>query len=216
MRRLVWLVASLGFIVVANSAQISVMLLNISSPPAGKLPDGWNVKMNHGIPEISTGSSADGTYLRLQSHKSSFALERGVDVDVTQYPFLSWRWKVGELPRGGDFRRPSTDDQAAQVLVAFQDRRVVSYIWDSTAPKGTMESASSIPLVHIFAVVCESGAEQMNRWISEGRNLADDYEKAYGRRPPHVKGIRLQINSQHTGTSAESEFAEVTFRSTAQ
>jgi len=216
LRRLVLLVASLGLVLLANSAQISLMLLNISSPPAGKLPEGWNVKVNHGSPEISTGSGADGNFVRLRARKSSFALERGVDVDVAQYPFLSWRWKVAELPRGGDFRRWSTDDQAAQVLVAFQDRRVLSYIWDSTAPKGEMASASSAPLVHVFAVVCESGAEQLNRWISEGRNLAGDYEKAYGRRPPHVKGIRLQINSQHTGTSAESAFAEVTFRSTAQ
>jgi hypothetical protein len=192
------------------------MLLNLPHPPAGNLPDGWNVKVNHGMPEISTGSGEDGAYLRLRSHKSSYALERSVDVDVTQYPFLSWRWRVGELPQGGDFRHSSTDDQAAQVLVAFQDRRVLSYIWDTSAPKGTMEHSSSIPLVHIFAVVCESGAAQMNRWISEGRNLADDYERAYGRRPPHVKGIRLQINSQHTGTSAESQFAEVTFRSTLQ
>jgi hypothetical protein len=79
-----------------------------------------------------------------------------------------------------------------------------------------MASSSSIPLVHIHAVVCESGPDQLNRWLSESRNLAEDYQRAYGKQPPHVKGIRLQINSQHTGTAAESEFAEVTFRSTPQ
>ena len=216
MRRLVVVFVSLSLILVLHSAQISLMLLHIPSPPAGNLPDGWNVKVNHGMPEISTGAGEDGSYVRLRSHKSSYALERGVDVDVTQYPFLSWRWRVGELPRGGDFRHSSTDDQAAQVLVAFQDRRVLSYIWDTSAPQGTMESSSSIPLVHIFAVVCESGTAQMNHWISEARNLSDDYQRAYDKRPPHVKGIRLQINTQHTGTSAESHFAEVTFRSTLQ
>ena len=214
MRRFVLLVTSLGVVFLARSAQISLMLLNIPSSPAGKLPEGWTVKVNHGIPRISTGSGPEGPFIQLRSQKSSFSLERGVDVDLAQYPYLAWRWKVNELPRGGDFRKASTDDQAAQVLVAFQDRRVVTYIWDSSAPKGTMGNASSIPLVHIFAVVCQSGAEQANRWVSEARNLGEDYARAYGRRPPHVKGIRLQINSQHTGTSAESEFAEVTFRST--
>jgi hypothetical protein len=214
LRRLVLLLTFLGLVLLAQSAQISMMLLNIPSPPAGKLPDGWAVKVNHGTPEIATGAGPEGTFLQLRSHKSSFSLERGVDVDVEKYPYLSWRWKVAELPRGGDFRRPATDDQAAQVLVAFQDRRVLTYIWDTTAPKGTMLNASSIPLVHIFAVVCRSGPEELNRWLSEARNLAQDYERAYGRRTPHVKGIRLQINSQHTGTSAESQFAEVTFRST--
>ena len=215
MRRLVLLVAALGLILIARSAQISLMLLNLSNPPAGRLPEGWSVKVNHGTPEIATGAGEDGNFVRLHSRRSSFSLERGVDVDVTQYPFLAWRWKVAELPRGGDFRHAATDDQAAQVLVAFQDRRVLSYIWDSTAPKGTAATASSIPLVHIFALVCQSGSEQLNRWISEARNLSEDYERAFGRRPPHVKGIRLQINSQHTGTSAESAFAEVAFRSAA-
>jgi Protein of unknown function (DUF3047) len=214
LRRFVLLLAFLGLILLAHSAQISMMLLNIPSPPAGKLPEGWTIKVNHGSPEISTGSGPEGTFVQLRSHKSSFSLERGVDVDLAQYPYLSWRWKVAELPRGGDFRRAHTDDQAAQVLVAFQDRRVLTYIWDSTAPKGTAAAASSIPLVHIFAVVCQSGAEQLNRWISEARNLPEDYQRAYGRPAPRVKGIRLQINSQHTGTSAESQFAEVTFRST--
>ena len=79
-----------------------------------------------------------------------------------------------------------------------------------------MASSSSIPLVHIFAFVCESGPDQLNRWISEARNVVEDYQRAYGRPTPRVKGIRLQINTQHTGTSAASQFAEVTFRSTPQ
>ena len=33
---------------------------------------------------------------------------------------------------------------------------------------------------------------------------------------PRVKGLRLQINSQHTGTVAESYFGEVAFRSAPQ
>jgi hypothetical protein len=139
-----------------------------------------------------------------------------VDVSPDQTPYLTWSWKVTRLPNGGDFRRASTDDQAAQVLVAFSDKRILTYIWDSSAPKGTMQNASNIPLVRIFAVVCESGAAEANRWVAESRNLAADYERAYGRIAPRVKGLRLQINSQHTGTTAESYFGEVAFRSTPQ
>jgi hypothetical protein len=135
-------------------------------------------------------------------------------VDTAQLPYLRWRWKVTKLPEGGDFRHASTDDQAAQVLVAFADRRVLTYLWDSTAPQGAMQNASAIPLVHIYAIVCRSGGVEINRWMEESRNLAQDYERAYGRTAPRVKGIRLQINSQHTGTSAESYFGDVSFRST--
>ena len=79
-----------------------------------------------------------------------------------------------------------------------------------------MQSASSIPLVHIFAFVCRSGATEANRWLPESHNVGVDYKTAYGKPAPHVKGLRIQINSQHTGSVAESYFGEVVFRSTTQ
>lgn len=197
----------------AYTAQLSMIVLNIDGAQ-GRIPSGWNVKVNRGTPDISLGREPDGTFIRLRSQRSSYGLERAVDLDPAELPYLHWRWKVTALPPGGDFRHSRTDDQAAQVLVAFTDRRVLTYLWDTTAPKGTMQSASSLPLVRIFAVVCQSGTEAANRWVTEVRNLKEDYERAYGRTAPRVKGLRLQINSQHTGTSAESWFGEVSFRKT--
>ena len=193
-------------------SQLAVILLNPANWGSGHPPADWQIKVVHGKPDISTCADGNGSCLHLRSRKSSFALEREVDVDPYENRYLTWRWKVTQLPDGGDFRRAATDDQAAQVLVAFADRRVLTYIWDSTAPKGTMEHASSIPLVHIFAVVCESGAAQTNRWVPEARDVAADYERAYGKAASHVKGVRIQINSQHTGSIAESYFGEVVFR----
>ncbi|MEO7653253.1 MAG: DUF3047 domain-containing protein [Bryobacteraceae bacterium] len=199
----------------AASAPAALVILNSIHVRSGEAPDGWTLKSNRGAPDVSAIDDAGGKVIRLKSNKSSFALERSVDVDLARFPYLSWNWKVSQLPKGGDFRRSATDDQAAQVLVAFSDRRVLTYLWDTSAPKGIMESASAIPLVHIWAFVCRSGASELNRWIPESRNIVEDFKKAYNRPPPRVKGIRLQINSQHTGTSAESYFGEVSFRSAA-
>ncbi len=200
----------------AGASQLALIVLNMANWTAGKPPSDWQVKVTHGKPDISVCPDGDGSCLRLKSVKASFGLERGVDVDAGQMPFLSWRWKVSQLPAGGDVRHSGTDDQAAQVLVAFADKKVVSYIWDTSAPKGLEQNASFIPLVHVYAVVCQSGAANLNRWITETHNVAADYERAYGRPAPHVKGVRIQINSQHTGTTAESCFGDVAFRSTAQ
>lgn len=211
MRRIVPFVCFLGLLTAATSP-LSLIVFDVRALQPGRLPDGWQLKVNRGSPEYTVSNDGQGPVIRLKSHRSSFSLERAVDVDVNQYPFLTWRWKVNELPKNGDFRRAAADDQAAQVLVLFSDRRVLTYLWDSTAPKGLMQSASSIPLLHIFAVVCRSGASELNQWLAESRNLAEDYRKAYGRPPQRVKGVRLQINSQHTATAADSEFGEVAFR----
>jgi hypothetical protein len=205
----------LVFLIQARPSQLAFIVLNTANWGAGRLPADWQIKVNHGKPEISV-CAEDDSCLHLKSVKSSFGLEHEVNVDPVQLPFLTWRWKVARLPSGGDFRRANTDDQAAQVMVAFADRRILTYLWDSTAPKGAAQNASNIPLVHIFAVVCRSGLIDANRWIAESRNVAADYERAYSRPAPRVKGLRLQINSQHTGTTAESYFGEVAFRNTPQ
>ena len=215
-RTFLWGAACAAIGVCAASTPMALVILNATSAAPGRLPEGWQLKVNRGTPDITLIGEPSGQVLRFKSRKSSFALERGVDVDVTQFPLLSWTWKVSELPAGGDFRRGATDDQAAQVLVAFADRRILTYIWDSSAPKGAWQSTSSLPLMHIFALVCRSGRAELNQWLPETHNLADDYQKAYDRPAVRVKGIRLQINSQHTGTSAESYFGDISFRSAQQ
>jgi hypothetical protein len=199
----------------AQCASLAFLVFDTRVAQPGRLPAGWRIRVNRGSPDIGVVTDSQGSVLRLRSRSASFALERAVDIDPERYPYLAWKWKVTELPRGGDFRRLATDDQAAQVLVAFGDRRVLTYIWDSSAPRDTFQSASSIPLVHIFALVCRSGSVDLNQWLPEVRNVAADYQRAFGRAPTqHIKGIRIQINSQHTGTSAESYFGDVGFHST--
>jgi hypothetical protein len=215
LRRL-WLTGCLVAVALAgplSTSQLAVIVFNPAAWPAGRTPPDWHLKINHGRSDIDPCAEGNTYCLRLRSVDSSFALERGTDVNLEDTQFLTWRWKVTQLPAGGDFRHTSTDDQAAQLLVAFADRHVLSYIWDSTAPKGAMAAVNSNPFVHIYVIVCESGPSQLGSWVSEVRDVAADYEQAFGKTAPHIKGLRLQINSQHTGTAAESYFGEVAFRS---
>ena len=215
MKKLALVGTFLIFLFQARTSQLAFIVLNTGNWAAGRLPSDWMVNVNHGKPDLSVCDEGPSC-IHLRSVKASFGLEHRVDVDPGKMPWLTWRWKVVQLPSGGDFRHASTDDQAAQVLVAFDDKRILTYIWDSSAPKGVMQHASHIPLVRIFAVVCQSGAGEANKWIAESRNVAADYERAYGKPAPRVSGLRLQINSQHTGSTAESYFGEVAFRNTPQ
>ncbi|HLK68557.1 MAG TPA: DUF3047 domain-containing protein [Bryobacteraceae bacterium] len=216
MKKLLLVCTVLILVLQARTAQLALIVLNTARGPVSNLPADWQVKVNHGKPEVSVCTDRNDACVHLKSAKASFSLERSVDVDPGQMPYLTWNWRVAQLPAGGDFRKSATDDQAAQVLVAFDDRRIVSYIWDTSAPKGAEQRTTFIPLIHVFSVVCQSGSTDINKWLAESRNVAADYERAYGRPAPHVKGLRLQINSQHTGTVAESYFGEVAFRSTPQ
>jgi hypothetical protein len=216
LKRLVLFLNAILLVLQAQAAPLAFIVLNTASWGSGRLPSDWQIRVKDGRPDISVCRDSDVPCLHLKSQKSSYSLEHSVNVDPAEMPLLAWRWKVTQLPSRGDFRHATTDDQAAQVLVAFEDRRVLAYIWDTNAPRGAFQSASSIPFVHIYALVCRSGDADANRWVDESHNVAADYERAFGKPAPRVKGLRIQINSQHTGSTAESYFGEIAFRSAQQ
>ena len=204
-----------GVLSLGGCSSLALLVFDTRIAQPGRLPSGWRIKVNRGTPDVEVIHDGQGNVLRLKSQAASFALERALDVDPSRYPYLSWRWKVTELPSQGDFRHLTTDDQAAQILVAFGDRRILSYIWDSSAPKDSVETSGLLPLIRISVLVCQSGRANLNQWLTEVRDVNADYTRAFGRAPAHhVKGIRIQINSQHTGASAESYFGDVGFHST--
>ncbi len=175
------------------------------------VPAGWQLKEKSGKADFAVVKEEGIPAVRLRSANTSFSLQKEVDVDLRKFPILNWKWKVTKLPSGGDFRKSSADDQAAQLFVAFTKTKSIVYIWDTSAPQGLMEDTTPVPFMHVKVVVVRSGPAESGKWITETRNVYEDYKKLFGDEPPPVKGMRLQINSQHTGTSAESYFADVAF-----
>jgi hypothetical protein len=183
---------------------------SIGADEAG-VPKGWQLQEKSGKADIALVKDEDLNAVRFRSANTSFSLQKEVNVDLKQFPVLTWKWKVTKLPVGGDFRRSKTDDQAAQLFLAFSKTKAIVYIWDTTVPQGTMGNAAAPFFMSIKAVVVRSGAADMGKWLTEVRNVYDDYKRLFGDEPPPVAGVRLQINSQHTETSAESYFANVMF-----
>ena len=179
---------------------------------AGEVPPGWELKEKSGKADCSVIKDADIYAVRLRSANTSFSLQKEVDVDVREYPVLTWDWKVTILPEEGDFRISRKDDQAAQLFLAFSKTKIMVYVWDTTAPQGLMQDAHSPPFVDIKAVVVRSGPGDTGKWITETRNVYEDYKKLFNKEPPVLRGMRIQINSQHTGSSAESYFAKMMFK----
>ena len=194
-------------------AEDRVVIADFSSSVGAKgAPAGWELKEKSGKADFAVVKDGDVAAGRFRSANTSFSLQKEVKVDLKQNPLLTWKWKVTRLPVGGDFRKSKTDDQAAQLFVAFSKTKAIVYIWDTTAAAGLMEDTSPVPFMTVKIVVLRSGPAELGKWIAETRNVYDDYKKLYGSEPPVVNGIRLQINSQHTGTSAESYFADVVFK----
>lgn len=177
------------------------------------VPIGWELKQKEGSPIIKLEKEDDIYALHLISEQSSFGLTKEITVDIKEYPYINFRWKVIELPTNGDFRKKETDDQAAQIYIAFGTFRltakIVGYLWENKAPKLTTGVSPAWSKTRL--IVLESGPEKIGKWIFEKRNIYNDYKELFEKEPSEAKLISLYINSQHTKSRAESYFGEIYF-----
>ena len=182
------------------------------------IPVGWELETFHDHHQISLEPLQNDRFgIRLVSDGSSFGLYKTVDVDLIEFPILSWRWKVDRLPPAGDIREKSKDDQAAQVYIVFPNKifkfrsPMIGYIWDSNAPAGTIADGHSL-MTPIKVVVLRSGKQRLGEWIQERRNVAQDYQQLFGKDAlPKVGRVAIWINTQHTKSTAEATFADLQF-----
>jgi hypothetical protein len=191
-----------------------------SRQPQGRtgIPDGWSGQ-SWGNPRYDFTVVVEGSdrVLHLRSRGDNSTISKEIKVDVKEYPLLVWRWKAVVLPAGGDCRRKATDDEAAQIYVSFprfpttMRSRIIGYVWDTTAPAGTIVKSESSGLVTY--VVVRSGAAELGRWLTETRNVYDDFKRIYGEAPTEPVGaVSVAIDSNDTRSSAESYIGTILFR----
>ena len=178
----------------------------------------WDKPVLFGSGSWKVVDDAGDQVIKLRTESSSFALEKSITVDLKRTPYLEWEWKVTVLPTGGNFASPEADDQAAQLLVVFpktffERRKVITYIWDPTAPKGTIAAGAGPIYLNVKAIVVESGYSQLGKWLTEKRNVVEDFRAVFGITPEHAVAIRMQINSQHTKSDAEVFWKTIRFTS---
>ncbi len=198
----------------------TIVVEDWSRQPLGRagIPEGWSGH-SWGSPryELAVVSEGADRVLHLQSRGDNSTISKEIRIDVNEFPQLVWRWKAMVLPVGGDCRHKATDDEAAQIYVAFPRSpafarsRIIGYVWDTTAPAGTIVRSQSNGLVTY--VVVRSGTAELGRWLTETRNVYDDFKRIYGEAPTEPVGaVSVAIDSNDTRSSAESYIGTVLFR----
>jgi hypothetical protein len=216
------IVAVAGVLVAALAMAADVVTIeDWSSAPIGHkgVPPEW-AKQGWGSPAYDfTVAEVDG---RKALHMKSDADSSNVNKDIrgtvrlSETPILEWDWKVAALPKGADARRAETDDEAAQLYVVWPRfpqavrSQIIGYIWDSTAPVGTVfKSKKSGTVTYI---VVRSGPKDLGKWVTERRNVREDFKRVYGEEPEDPGGISIGIDSDDVKGTAESYMGRIQFR----
>lgn len=240
--KLAGILALLLLTVVSASHADSPSLLEVGKFSAASegsaLPDGWKPLTfkkieKHTVYQLVKDGGA--TVVKAVSEASASGLTREIKINLAEYPIVQWRWKVANVLTKGDVTRRDGDDYPARLYVTFEydagkvgffDKAkyeatrllygqypplgAINYIWESKAPKGTVVSNPYVERVKM--IVVESGAERLNQWMSEERNIYEDYKKAFGEEPPMISGIAVMTDTDNTGESATAFYGDIVFR----
>jgi Protein of unknown function (DUF3047) len=206
-RGLAWILAALlatmGTVVAQDADNIVVE--NWSRQPAGQqgVPEGWQ-KQNWAARSTTSRSSA-----RARTAPSTCAVTTTAPRSRRRSPSTSsatrscsgaGRWS--RCPRAAT-RQKETDDEAAQLYVTFPRfpsalrSRIIGYIWDTTAPADSVFPSKKVGTVRFLVV--RSGDAELNKWITERRNVLEDFELIYGEVPKEDvgRGIHLDQLTEH-------------------
>jgi hypothetical protein len=184
------------------------------------IPSGWVGESfgRRAAYDFTIEQNAARRVLRLESRNEHSTIARDItgQVNLKKTPILEWTWKATVLPTGGDLRRKETTDMAAQIYVVWPRfpellrSRIIGYVWDATTPVATIAKSQKTGTVTF--VVVRSGSENLGQWLTERRNVAEDYAKIFGESPDDPKAITISIDSNDTRSTAESFIGPIVFR----
>lgn len=218
-------------------AILEVGLFSTASP-GGPFPPGWKPLTFEKIPKHTAYSLVkenETVVVKAVSQGSASGLIREISIDPRTYPIVQWRWKVENVLEKGDVTKKEGDDYPARLYVTFEydSRKVgiferaqyelaklvygqypplnaINYIWANRTPVGTV-----VPNPYtdrVIMIVVESGSTKLGQWLTEERNIYEDYRRAFGENPTNISGVAIMTDTDNTQESAVAYFGDIIFK----
>ena len=173
------------------------------------------------------------TVVKAVSQSAASGLMRKVSINLKEYPVVHWRWKVDDILQSSDATRKKGDDYPARIYItfAYEPDRVgllkkikyklgrklfgdipiaaINYIWETRLPVNTVINNPYTALTKM--IVIQSGGSHTGQWLSEERNVYQDYLKAFGEEPPLVNGVAIMTDTDNTDGKATAWYGDIYF-----
>ncbi len=179
----------------------------------------WRLKNIVGQDEYQVIKHKNGNILHILSRQSASILFKKIEFDVYQYPVIRWNWQVNEFPTYKSEKNIySIDDYAARVCVVFPSwtlwsTKFLVYVWDDRVQSEGAVKPSSLSK-NCKILVVESGKKNKGKWVTEERNIIEDYKKLFGKKPDReAGGIGVMSDSDDTQTSTDACYYNIYLRS---
>lgn len=209
---------------------------NFENDTTGSLPAGWysrnaSFELING-PDweqddyfYSVREEEGNKFLRFEGVTAkhiNFPLADKEDLDIYRTPFLSWKWRIHDLPEGANEDNNNLNDTAASIYVVFDMGKVlfkkvpksIRYTWSSTLAEGTELSKF---YGNQKIIVMGSGKPQDNGWMHFQRNIVEDYRRLFGDAPPsRPLAILLLSDGDSTNDFVKADYDNIKLKMMAE
>jgi hypothetical protein len=154
--------------------------------------------------------------IRAVGRHSAPLLIRRVSIDPELCPVVEWSWSVTRMQHGADLYVKEQEDVAASVFLLFGDPGflfdskpvpTMRYVW--TNGKVPIESIVDSPYMPgtVRSIVVESGMDRIGGWITERRDVMEDFLNAFGYRPTErIHAVALFTDNDQTEEPVEAYY----------
>ncbi|MDZ7691923.1 MAG: DUF3047 domain-containing protein [Balneolaceae bacterium] len=175
------------------------------------------------------------TVIKAESKNAASGLVYKVDIDPREYPVIEWRWRIDQVVQEGDVTKKAGDDYAARIYITFDyDKanlgftdwvkytflktftsyniplRAINYIWANQTDKEVMVPNPFTDWVQM--VVIRNKEDSRQTWITETRNILEDYREIWGEAPPAISGVAIMTDTDNTRGEAVAWYGDIIFK----
>jgi hypothetical protein len=207
------------------------------APPgsaSGVAADGWHeVPLPGKRPTRYAQAHKDGRVcIHARAENSASMWRRKVNVGADQLGRARWAWRVDRLNGQASVSEVDREDAVARVIFAFDGDRsrlsarnramfdlahaltgeeppyaTLMYVWETRKPVGTLVVNPRSDRIRKWVV--DSGPDHLGTWRVHQRDLAADFERAFGEKPGRLLAIGKMTDADNTQALAEAWYGPI-------
>ena len=167
-----------------------------------------------------------------RAERSASMWRRKVEVPPERLGQVQWSWRVDRLNPQASIGDVDAEDAVARVIFAFEGDRsrlsarnramfdlaqaltgetppyaTLMYVWETSKPVGSVVVNPRSDRIRKWVV--DSGPQHLGTWRAHQRDLAADFERAYGEKPGPLVAIGKMTDADNTGSRAEAWYGPI-------
>jgi hypothetical protein len=199
------------------------------------LPKGWEpliIHRNKTPTNYQLVKDNGRTVVHAMASGASSGLMQRVSIDPNAEPWLNWQWRVDSLIESANNYERHAEDSPVRIIlgfdgdkdnlpfadqILFETAKVITghdfpyatlmYVWENKAPVGTI--IDSTRSGRIKMMVAATGEVGVGQWRHFTRNIAEDFEKAFGEKPGRLIGVGIMTDTDNTGETVDAWYGDI-------